>query len=263
MNNVTLQWQEDILTQAFSDNGMALTQRQAQQLCEYGRFLQEKNQETNLTAITDTQGIIEKHFIDSGLVAEFLPQDATLCDIGCGAGFPSVVAKILRPDVKITAVDSVGKKTNFVKELLARIEVDGEVVNARAEQLVATNREFYDVVCARAVANLVTLLEYLAPLAKVGGIVLAQKGKDGMEELQQAEYCAKILGLQLSESKSFCLPNGDQRIILVYKKVSATPAKYPRPQNAPRKNPLVATADKVEKNTDNHAKKTKQNGRGK
>lgn len=232
-------WQEDSVMAQFGDNGIALTQQQATQFCEYGSFLQQKNAETNLTAITDTQGIIDKHFIDSALVAQFVPQGATLCDVGCGAGFPSVVVKILRPDVSITAVDSVGKKTKFVKELLARLQIDGEVLNLRAEQLAVSNREFYDVVCARAVANLTTLLEYLAPLVKVGGVVLAQKGKDGLEELHQAEYCAKVLGLQLAESRSFNLPNGDERIILVYKKISSTPQKFPRPQNAPRKNPLI------------------------
>lgn len=232
-------WQSQRIKSVFCSGGIPLTEHQAQLFCCYGEFLQQKNAETNLTAITAPEEVTVKHFFDSALVADFVPEGATLCDVGCGAGFPSAVVKILRPDVNVTAVDSVGKKTRFVQQLFEKLGLSAEVVNARAEQLAQDRRETFDVVCARAVANLVTLLEYLAPLVKVGGIVLAQKGKDGKEEQSQAEYCARVLGLQLVESKDFTLPNGDQRVILQYKKVFSTPKKYPRPQNAPRKNPLL------------------------
>lgn len=232
------EWSLSEIKRFFALTDVVLTEEQAQKFCVYGEFLQQKNQSVNLTAITDRQGILQKHFLDSAYVAKYVPQNATLCDVGCGAGFPSVVVKIIRPDVKITAVDSVGKKTAFVAELLQRLGVEGQTANMRAEELAKQNREAYDVVCARAVAELPTLLEYLAPLAKVGGLVLAQKSRESQAEQAKATYACNILGLELIGAKEFCLPNGDNRVILQYKKVLTTPKKYPRGQNAPRKNPL-------------------------
>ncbi|MBR5250487.1 MAG: 16S rRNA (guanine(527)-N(7))-methyltransferase RsmG [Clostridia bacterium] len=233
------EWNYDNIIEIFKSQKIELTIDQAQKLCVFGEFLQQKNQEINLTAIVDTNEVIVKHFLDSALIVPFIPTNANLCDVGCGAGFPSVVAKILRPDITITAVDSVGKKIAFVTELLAKIQVDGQTKNLRAEDLAKTNREYYDVVTARAVANLTTLLEYLAPLVRLGGLVIAQKGKDGVSEAKDADFCAKTMGLTLVNSLLTHLPNGDQRMILVYKKVNSTPKKYPRPKNAPKKNPLT------------------------
>lgn len=232
------EWNVSDIKQFFALSGFELTEDQAQKFCVYGEFLQQKNRLVNLTAIADKQGILQKHFLDSAYVARYVPQNATLCDVGCGAGFPSAVIKIIRPDVKITAVDSVGKKTAFVAELLQRLGVEGQTANMRAEELAKQNRETYDVVCARAVAELPTLLEYLAPLAKVGGLVLSQKSRESQAEQAKAVYACRVLGLEQTAAEYFCLPNGDSRVILRYKKVSPTPKKYPRGQNAPRKNPL-------------------------
>ena len=232
------EWNEREIITAFTERQIPLTEEKAKKLCVFGSFLQEKNAEFNLTAITEKNEIIVKHFIDSALTAKFIPLGSRLCDVGCGAGFPSVVLKILREDLKVTCVDSVGKKVNFVRELTEKIGAECRTLHIRAEELAEKERESFDAVCARAVAALPTLLEYLAPLVRVGGKIIALKGKDGEQEKADAEYAGDVLGLCVAETASFSL-DGDRRTIIVYDKVSPTPTKYPRGQNAPRKNPIV------------------------
>lgn len=232
------EWNEREIITAFAEQQIPLTEEKAKKLCIFGSFLQEKNSEFNLTAITGKSEIIVKHFIDSALITEFIPLGSRLCDVGCGAGFPSVVLKILREDLKVTCVDSVGKKVNFVRELTEKIGEDCRTLHIRAEELAEKERESFDVVCARAVAALPTLLEYLAPLVRVGGKIIALKGKDGEKEKTDAEYASGVLGLYVAETVVFSL-DGDRRTIIVYDKVSTTPTKYPRGRNAPRKTPIV------------------------
>ena len=209
-----------------------LTQEQIEKLADYYAFLTEYNKKVNLTAVTDCQGVAIKHFLDSALGARFVPQDALLCDVGSGAGFPSVVIKLIRNDVNVTMVESVGKKTEFLRQLLARLDLSATVINARAEDLAKTQRESFDCVTARAVASLPVLMEYCAPLVKVGGV-------DGQNEEKVAENAAKVLGLNEQTFAEFVLPDGGVRNILVYSKIAITPPKYPRGQNKCRKNPIL------------------------
>ncbi len=235
---IKTEWTPSEVTEVFKKYELPITEEKAQKLCVFGAFLQEKNASVNLTAITEKGEIILKHFVDSAKAARFIPEGADLVDVGCGAGFPSVVLKILRDDVTVTCVDSVGKKTEFVREVAARTGVDCRVLHMRAEELAEKNREGFSVACARAVAPLPTLLEYLAPLVKKGGKIVALKGASGEQERDAAKPARVEFGLDVPITVDFSL-GGDRRTILVYEKIASTPAKYPRGQNAPRKAPIL------------------------
>lgn len=218
------------------NTGVALTDEQMMRLETYFGFLVEENAKYNLTAITEHDQVWTKHFIDSMLGARFLPTNATLCDIGCGAGFPSVPLAVLRPDIRPTLVDSLTKRVNFCTELCDKIGVKAKVVHARAEDFAHDNSERFDIAVARAVAPLNILLEYTAQVVKTGGAVVAYKTDES--EVAAAEHAARVLGLRLESANKFVLPDGSNRCLLVYRKVAHTPVAYPRGQNKPRKMPL-------------------------
>lgn len=202
----------------------------------YYRFLVSENEKYNLTAITEHDEVWCKHFADSMLGSKFVPQGASLVDVGCGAGFPSVPLAIARPDIRPTLVDGLTKRVNFCTELCDKVGVSANVVHARAEDFAKDNRQRFDVAVARAVAPLNILLEYLAPLVRVGGTVVAYKTDES--EVALAKNAANILGLAFVSANSFVLPDGSNRCLLLYKKVKNTPLAYPRGQNKPRKCPL-------------------------
>lgn len=202
----------------------------------YYRFLVSENKKYNLTAITEHDEVWCKHFADSMLGSKFVPHGATLVDVGCGAGFPSVPLAIARPDIRPTLVDSLTKRVNFCTELCGKVGVSANVVHARAEDFAKDNRQRFDVAVARAVAPLNILLEYLAPLVRVGGSVVAYKTDES--EVVLAKNAANILGLTFVSANRFVLPDGSNRCLLEYKKVKNTPLVYPRGQNKPRKCPL-------------------------
>ncbi len=202
----------------------------------YYRFLVSENEKYNLTAITEHDEVWCKHFVDSMLGSKFVPQGASLVDVGCGAGFPSVPLAIARPDIRPTLVDSLTKRVNFCTELCRKVGVSANVVHARAEDFAKDNRQRFDVAVARAVAPLNILLEYLAPLVRVGGSVVAYKTDES--EVVLAKNAANILGLTFVSANRFVLPDGCNRCLLEYKKVKNTPLVYPRGQNKPRKCPL-------------------------
>lgn len=202
----------------------------------YYRFLVSENEKYNLTAITEHEEVWCKHFADSMLGSKFVPRGATLVDVGCGAGFPSVPLAIARPDIRPTLVDSLTKRVNFCTELCGKVGVSANVVHARAEDFAKDNRQRFDVAVARAVAPLNILLEYLAPLVRVGGSVVAYKTDES--EVVLAKNAANILGLTFVSANRFVLPDGSNRCLLEYKKVKNTPLVYPRGQNKPRKCPL-------------------------
>lgn len=218
------------------NTNIELTDKMVEQLDFYCDFLRAENEKYNLTAITDKADVWEKHFADSILGAVAIPQNATLCDVGSGAGFPALPLKIARPDIKVTLVDSLAKRINFVTMLCEKIGVQGQFIHARAEDFAKTHSEKFDVATARAVAPLPILLEYVAQIVKVGGIVLAYK--TDLSEVDQAKNACKILGLKLEKHLDFTLPNGSSRCLLVYRKIAHTPKLYPRGQNKPRKMPL-------------------------
>lgn len=199
-------------------------------------FLLAENEKYNLTAITDRDEVWQKHFVDSVLGSCFVPQGAKLCDIGSGAGFPSLPLKIVREDISVTLVDSLQKRIDFTKTLCQKLNISAEFFHARAEDFGKANAEKFDVVTARAVAPLPILLEYAAQPVKLGGIVLAYK--TDLSEIESAQNACKILGLKFAESKNFRLADGSRRCLLTFKKIVHTPKQYPRGQNKPRKYPL-------------------------
>ncbi len=216
--------------------GLELSTRAEQRFDEYCDFLLQENEKFNLTAITEPSAVWQKHFLDSMLGATLINQGSTLCDIGCGAGFPSVPLKILRDDICVTLVDSLDKRVRFCRSLCDELKLSAEVLHDRAEDFARSHAELFDVATARAVAPLNVLLEYTASVVKLGGMVLAYKTDES--EVDLAKKAAAILGLKYEGGKHFTLPDGSSRCLLVYRKIKHTPPKYPRDQNKPRKQPL-------------------------
>lgn len=216
--------------------GAELSDCAEQRFDDYCGFLLQENEKYNLTAITEPSAVWQKHFLDSMLGATLIKQGATVCDIGCGAGFPSVPLKILRDDIRITLVDSLDKRVKFCRSLCDGLELPAEVLHDRAEDFSHSHAERFDVATARAVAPLNVLLEYTAAVVKLGGIVLAYKTDES--EVASAKNAADTLGLKYEGGRKFTLPDGSSRCLLVYRKIKHTPSKYPRGQNKPRKQPL-------------------------
>lgn len=221
-----------------------ITGRQVMALITYEKELIEWNQKFNLTAIRDSESIRTKHFLDSFscILAWKASPPERLIDVGTGAGFPGIPLKILYPNLRLTLVESVGKKAMFCQHIVRVLGLEHvHVVQARAEALgqSAQHREKYDWAVARAVANLNVLSEYLIPLVKVGGVALAQKGESGPAEAQSAEKAMELLGGKLKQLIPVSLPGvADDRYLVVVDKVAATPPKYPRKPGIPMKQPL-------------------------
>ena len=207
---------------------------------DYFNFLVEYNEKVNLTAITEKEDVFVKHFLDSILPVDEIKQNASVVDVGTGAGFPSLPIKIVRPDINLTMVDSLNKRINFLNELTGKLKIDTKNIHARAEDFAKDNKEKFDVAVARAVARLNILLEYLLPLVKIGGIVLAYKGSNFEEELIESKNALAVLGGKYEKTLHFELPNNaGERNIIIIRKVKSTPNIYPRGQNKPKTNPIV------------------------
>jgi 16S rRNA (guanine527-N7)-methyltransferase len=221
-----------------------LVGRQVLALATYEKELMSWNQKFNLTAIRAVEGIRTKHFLDSFscVLAWKANPPARLIDVGTGAGFPGIPLKILYPSMQVTLVESVGKKAMFCQHIIEVLRLDGiEVVNSRAETLGqdARHREKYDWAVARAVASLRVLSEYLLPLVKVKGTMLAQKGESGPAEAQSAEHAIKLLGGKLQQVIPLNLPGVvEDRYLVLVDKVHTTHPKYPRNAGHPAKEPL-------------------------
>lgn len=209
---------------------------------EYAEMLVSYNEKVNLTALTSPEDIAEKHFIDSILPFLHFPlkEGASVIDVGTGAGFPSCPLKIIRDDISLTLVDSLNKRVNFLSMLSDALKLDAECIHARAEELGRNSdyRESFDVATARAVANLPILCEYCMPFVKIGGYFVALKGSRGAEEAKEAYTAIKTLGGKLQEVYEYSLPSGDNRTLVVIKKISQTPPKYPRNKGVMTKKPL-------------------------
>ncbi len=220
-----------------------ITDKQAIKFYEYMNVLLEWNEKINLTAITNPKDVIIKHFIDSITIEKYLPKDASIIDIGTGAGFPGIPVKIIRDDLSITLMDSLNKRINFLNEVIDKIDLQSiKAVHSRAEEL-AKNKQFrekYDVATSRAVAPLNVLLEYMLPFVKVGGYCICMKGSNIDEEVKNAKGALKILKGEIEEVQSFNLPESDYgRNIIIVKKLDNTPNAYPRKAGTPSKEPLV------------------------
>jgi 16S rRNA (guanine(527)-N(7))-methyltransferase GidB len=198
----------------------------------YAALLLETNKQINLTAITDPKEIAWKHFYDSIKVLEYakIPPGAALIDVGTGAGFPGVPIKIMRPDLQLTLLDSLRKRTNFLTALSEAMEQENRIVHARAEDYGKDKaaREQFDAASSRAVAPLRMLCEYCLPFVKRGGLFLALKGGDVAEELAQAKNAIAVLGGECIGVESYALPNLDRRSLVIIEKISQTPPNYPR-----------------------------------
>ena len=224
--------------------GIHLTGMQVVALAAYERELLLWNTRLNLTAIREPEGIRTKHFLDSFSCVlawrEMPPR--RLIDVGTGAGFPGIPLKILYPAMQLTLVESVGKKADFCRHVVEMLKLESvSVLTARAEEVgqLAAEREGYDWVVARAVANLPVLVEYLLPLARVGGVVLAQKGHSGPVEAHAAEKAIKILGGDLRQLIPIELPGvAEERYLVLVDKLAPTPRMYPRKPGIPGKKPL-------------------------
>ena len=220
----------------YNQTKILLDEQTCAKLDLYCTFLLQENQKYNLTAITEPSEVWEKHFADSILGSVAIPQNAKLCDIGSGAGFPAIPLKLARRDVDVTLVDSLDKRIDFCKNICQQMSVSAQFFHDRAEDFAKNHSESYDVATARAVAPLNVLLEYTAQIVKIGGIVLAYK--TDLAEVDSATNACKVLGLKLENHFDFVLPSGANRCLLVYRKVAHTPKLYPRGQNKPRKMPL-------------------------
>ena len=220
--------------------GIALTGPMLDALDQYAEILVEYNQKVNLTAITDPEGIEDKHFADSLLLANLPETAGKLVDVGTGAGFPGVVAKIFKPELQLTLMEPTGKRVEFLKYVCAQLGLSGvEFAKERAEEAARKVwREQFDVATARGVAALPMLSEYCLPLVKVGGVFLAMKGPGAAEELTESGAALKKLGGKGSGVAEFHLPGGDVRNIIRIKKISQTPPVYPRNGGKIAKSPL-------------------------
>jgi 16S rRNA (guanine527-N7)-methyltransferase len=236
---------EKLIQDAQTLLNLRLSTRQVAALQRYEQELLEWNTRINLTAIRDSESIRAKHFLDSFtcLLAWRDQPPASLIDIGTGAGFPGIPLKIIYPSMRLTLVDSVGKKLDFCRHIIQILGLEkADVLQARAEELGQNPvyRERYEWAVARAVANLNILVEYLLPLVKVGGAILAQKGESGPAEAHLAERPARLLGGRLRQVVPLALPGVvEDRYLIIFNKIAATPRNYPRRVGIPAKTPLT------------------------
>ncbi len=217
-----------VLEEGLPRLGLDLPRDRKDTLCAFGAGVIRQNEVMNLTAITEPDRVARLHLLDSlSLLTLAELEGKTLIDVGCGAGFPGVPVKIACPGVKLTLLDSLGKRMNWLETFLPTLGVEAACITARAEEAVATRRESFDYATSRAVARLNVLLELTAPYVKVGGCVLAMKGSAGRQELEEAKNAISRLGLKLEKVVDFQVEDATHCVI-VLRKVRATPAQYPR-----------------------------------
>lgn len=226
------------------EKGIELNERQKQQFETYFELLVEWNEKMNLTSITEKREVYLKHFYDSISAAFYFDfsGERHLCDVGAGAGFPSIPLKICFPELRVTIVDSLQKRITFLNELASKLELEQVAFyHDRAENFGknAKFRESFDLVTARAVARLSVLSELCLPLVKKGGTFIAMKGAQGMEELQAAASAIEILGGEIEHTEVFSLPEEEsERSMIMISKKRKTPKKYPRKAGVPNRSPL-------------------------
>ena len=223
----------------FKKYNLELSEDAYNKFAVYADFLVECNQNVNLTAITDGEEILVKHFLDSVLVCRYcdIPQNSSVIDVGTGAGFPSVPLKIFRPDIKITLLDSLNKRITFLQLLCQKLEIQADFIHGRAEDSGKNPlyREKFDVACARAVANLSVLSEFCLPFVRKDGIFISMKGFS--ENIENARNSVEMLGGSLETPVDYSLENEGRRIVRVIK-ISHTPTKFPRNSGQIKKKPL-------------------------
>ena len=225
---------ENQFIESLRNEGIELTETMVQQFRLYARLLQEWNKKINLTSLTETSEIYEKHFYDSLLIKRLVTLDRELCDVGSGAGFPGIPCKIVFPELSLTIIEPIKKRCTFLEILCQELQISVTIVNGRAEEI--TNE--YDIVTARAVANLRILAELCIPLVKKDGYFIAMKGSQGIKEKKEAQNAITFLGCEEVKEDVVMLLDEATRINLLYRKVKKTPTGYPRIYAKIKKNPL-------------------------
>ncbi len=224
--------------------GIHLSERQADQFLDYYCFLVEKNKVMNLTAITDYEEVVLKHFTDSLSIVKVIDMEkcSNLIDIGTGAGFPGIPLKIVYPHLNVVLLDSLKKRISFLDELMKKLSLNGiEAVHARAEDAARNSiyRERFELCVSRAVANLSSLSEYCLPFVREDGVFVSYKSMDIDTEIEDAKSAIALLGGTIEEKKDFYLPASViGRSLVVIKKIKKTPSRYPRKAGLPSKEPL-------------------------
>ena len=208
----------------------------------YMNLLLEWNEKINLTAITDKEEIILKHFIDSLTILKYVNDNEKMLDVGTGAGFPGIPIKIMNENIEITLLDSLNKRINFLNEVINKLKLKNiSAIHSRIEDYGKNNkyREKYDIVTSRAVANLATLSEYMLPMLKIKGKSICMKGSDIKEEVKNSKRAIDILGGEIVNIEELVLPKSDnRRNLIIIEKKKNTPLKYPRKAGIPSKEPL-------------------------
>lgn len=223
---------------------ISLTDQMAEQLYRYYELLVEWNSFMNLTGITEFEEVVQKHFVDSLSIVKVknMNEVDNLIDVGTGAGFPGLPLKIVFPQIKVTLLDSLNKRIDFLNEVIRQTGLENiETIHGRAEDFAkpGLKRETYDLCVSRAVANLATLSEYCLPYVKIGGEFIPYKSGEIAEELQDAKSAVFLLGGKVESCESFELPGSDiHRSLIRIKKTGGCPKKYPRKAGMPTKNPL-------------------------
>ena len=234
---------KNIINELSKKININLSDEQIEQFYEYMKLLLEWNEKINLTAITETNDIILKHFIDSLTILKYVNEKNNIIDVGTGAGFPGIPIGIIKEKNKITLLDSLNKRILFLEEIIRKLNLKNiNTIHGRAEEIGQDkiSREKYDIAVSRAVANMTTLVEYLLPLVKIGGICICMKGPQVEKELEDAEFAIKEFGGEIDKIEKIKLPNSDmERNIVIIKKVKETPKKYPRKAGTPSKQPLT------------------------
>lgn len=234
---------KQLLLESCEAFGITLPEGAADKFDTYAQLLVEWNQKMNLTAITEPEEIVLKHFVDSLLLlkAVCLPQNASLIDVGTGAGFPSMPVKIAREDMKVTMLDSLQKRLTFLQEVNSSLNLDCAFIHSRAEDggKQKNLREKFDFATARAVANLRDLAEYCLPYVRVGGYFVSLKGPEIEQEVREAKNAIVTMGGKVEQIHQFTLPDNSGRSIVVIKKISQTPPQFPRTAAKMAKKPII------------------------
>lgn len=226
------------VTGKFAESGITITSDMAEKLVRLCDFMVEYNKNVNLTSITEFEEVVVKHFVDSVLPFFMvdIPQGSSFIDVGTGAGFPALPLLIVRPDLKGTLCDSLNKRCVYLELACREIKVNAEIIHARSEELGRKKRECFDFATARAVAAMSVLSEYCVPFVRVGGSFIALKSVN--EDIESAASAVGKLGGKIELIKDYTIPNGDSRRLIVVKKISQTPTKYPRSSANISKKPL-------------------------
>lgn len=237
-------YDKSILIDILKKMNIDLSDKQADQFLTYYQFLVKKNEVMNLTAITEYQDVVLKHFADSLSIVKAFDMSAPIrvIDVGTGAGFPGVPLKIVYPQLQLVLLDSLNKRVTFLKDLIGKLCLkEITAVHARAEDAAKNPayREQFDLCVSRAVANLSSLSEYCLPFVKKGGMFVAYKSTNIDMEIDNSTNAITVLGGKIKEIKAFCLPDSDiERSLVLIEKTKATPSKYPRKAGLPSKEPL-------------------------